>query len=81
MCLPSREKVLGKGYVHMQMREVHSCADAQRAAEAARAAKQRADEEAAAKAAAEAAAAQKVGCTLEAKPVRLACSGTCPRCR
>ncbi|KAK9818919.1 hypothetical protein WJX74_000399 [Apatococcus lobatus] len=42
-----------------QMQAVHFCADAQRAAEAARAAKQRADEEAAAKAAAEAAAAAK----------------------
>ena len=44
----------------MQMQAVHASAETLRAAEAARAAKQRSDEEAAAKAAAEAAAAAKV---------------------
>ena len=48
-------------HLPLQMQAVHTSADAARAAEAARAARQMADEEAAAKTAAEAAAAAKVG--------------------
>ena len=53
--------MMTKQYPPVQMQAVHTSADAVRAAEAARAARQRADEEAAANTAAEAAAAAKVG--------------------